>query len=81
MDGNLMNKLGHNLEDYQMKEPRGVAINSKGEIIVTDSCRRCVYIFQLEGAFCDIIWGEVAIHRHRNLSFHKAQPNRHRSLL
>lgn len=61
LGGNLLSTIGHNFEDYPMKEPRGVAINSKGEIIISDSARRCVYVYQMEGSFCDVIWGEVSV--------------------
>ena len=60
VDGHLVEKVGKNLDDYPMKSPRGVAINSKGEIVVSDSSRKCVYVYPIEGAFCEIIWGEVS---------------------
>mgnify|MGYP001802953067 CR=1 FL=1 len=60
IDGHLVEKVGKNLDDYPMKSPRGVAINSKGEIVVSDSSRKCVYVYPIEGAFCEIIWGEVS---------------------
>lgn len=60
IDGSLIDKVGRNLDDYPMKSPRGVALNSKGEIVVSDSSRKCVYVYPIEGAFCEIIWGEVS---------------------
>ena len=56
----MVEKVGRNLDDYPMKAPAGVAINSKGEIVVSDSSRKCVYVYPIEGVFCDIIWGEVS---------------------
>lgn len=60
-NGELVNTIGKNLEEYPMKEPRGIAVNSKGDIIVSDAGRRCIYVYPLEGAFCDIIWGQAGV--------------------
>ncbi|KAF6029986.1 hypothetical protein EB796_011700 [Bugula neritina] len=45
----------------ELEEKVGVAINSKGEIIVSDSVHQCVYVYPRGGAFCDIIWGEAGL--------------------
>lgn len=59
LTGELVEKVGRNLDEYPMKAPTGLAVNSKGEIVVSDSSRKCVYVYPIEGAFCEIIWGEV----------------------
>lgn len=59
--GELVATVGKNLDEYPMKDPRGIAVNSKGDIIVSDACRRCIYVYPLEGAFCDIIWGQAGV--------------------
>lgn len=61
LEGELVEKVGRNLDEYPMKAPTGLAINSKGEIVVSDSSRKCVYVYPIEGVFCEIIWGEVNI--------------------
>ncbi|KAF6021948.1 hypothetical protein EB796_019747 [Bugula neritina] len=61
LTGELEEKVLGNLNEYPLKSPRGVAINSKGEIIVSDSVHQCVYVYPRGGAFCDIIWGEAGL--------------------
>jgi len=71
LTGELEEKVLGNLNEYPLKSPRGVAINSKGEIIVSDSVHQCVYVYPRGGAFCDIIWGEVCINSPRNCLLRK----------